>query len=503
MKLGDHLLSGAVLEPRALNELFPDWKNMNSPVKTEVTEDHIYGLLGDSIAVPLPVIDWQKNHGNYIISLGVFSRWLAEKAEELGVEIYSGYPGSELLYDEEGRVKGVATGDVGIGKDGKPTNHFERGFEFHAPITILAEGCRGSLSKQAIKKYGLHKEGQFQTYGLGVKEVWEVDPSKFHKGRVVHTVGWPIDINTYGGSFMYHWEDNKVALGMVVGLDYSNPYLSPYKEFQRWKHHKFISDVLKGGRCIAYGARALTEGGYQSIPELVFPGGALIGCSAGLLNVPKIKGNHTAMKSGMLAGEAVFNQLSKSKEYGQTLVEYPDSLKKSWVWEELYKARNIRPSFHKVGGNIGGFLYSGLDWLLFKGREPWTFQHNKPDNESTKKISEVTPIEYPKPDGVLSFDLLTNLQRSGTNHNEDQPPHLKVMNKDIPTELNLKEYGGPESRYCPAGVYEFVDKPEGGKRLQINAQNCLHCKTCDIKDPTQNINFTTPEGGGGPAYATM
>lgn len=499
--LGDHILSGAVLEPRALNELFPNWKELDAPVKTEVTKDELY-FLTETAAIPLPIISSQNNHGNYIISLGVLCRWLAERAEELGVEIYSGFPGSEILYDENGSVKGVATGDVGIGKDGKPTENFQRGFEFHSPITLFAEGCRGYLSKQLMKKFNLRDGVEPQTYGIGLKEIWEVDPSKFEKGKVMHTMGWPLPMSVYGGSFMYHWEDNKVSLGYVVSLDYDNPYMSPYREFQKLKLNPKIRNVLEGGRCIAYGARALNEGGFQSIPKLTFPGGALIGCTAGFLNVPKIKGTHTAMKSGMVAAESVVDILSKDKSYGQNPVLFEENMKKSWVWEELYKARNIRPSFNK-GGLLSGVFYTGLDWLFFKGREPWTFKHGKADHEKLKKASEVEKIEYPKPDGVITFDLLTNLQRSGTNHNEDQPPHLKVLDKDIPVNLNYKVYGGPESRYCPAGVYEFVDVEGGGKRLQINAQNCLHCKTCDIKDPSQNINFTNPEGGGGPAYATM
>lgn len=489
------------MDPKAITELFPNWKELGAPLHTTVTEDHTYFLTSQH-AIPCPVIGHQQNHGNYIVSLSQVTKWMAEQAEQLGVEIYPGFAGSELLFNDEGAVVGVATGDQGIGKDGNPTNEFQRGMELRAPITLFAEGVRGSLTKQLLKKYNLNKNSDVQTYGIGLKEVWEVSPEKFKKGSVSHTLGWPMDYSTYGGSFMYHWEDNKVAIGYVVALDYKNPYLSPYQEFQRWKQHPLIRKTLEGGKCLSYGARAINEGGVQSLPDLIFPGGALLGCGAGFLNVPKIKGSHNAIKSGILAAESAFDALSKDKKEGQLLASYPDKVKNSWLYKELYEARNIRPAFN--WGLIPGVLYAGIDWLLLKGREPWTFAHGRPDNEKTEVASKHQPIQYPKPDGVISFDLLTNVARTGTNHNEDQPAHLKLTDPKIPVDVNLKLYAGLESRYCPAGVYEYPKDQDGKQtRLQINAQNCIHCKTCDIKDPTQNITWTTPEGSGGPGYTIM
>ncbi|XP_049847885.1 uncharacterized protein LOC126304749 [Schistocerca gregaria] len=503
-QVGSHCLSGAVLDPVALNELFPNWKDMGAPLVSPVVQDRFFWLTS-SRAIPLPVITAQKNHGNYVISIAELTRWLARQAEELDVEIYPGFPASGLLYNEAGQVVGVVTGDQGIDRHGNRTSEFQPGMELRAPITLLAEGARGSLSKEAVRKFGLaEKPVQHQTYGLGLKELWEVQPSKFKQGLVTHTMGWPMNLETWAGSFVYHWRDNLVSLGYVVALDYKNPYLSPYQEFQRWKQHPSVRSLLERGRCVEYGARALNEGGFQSIPRLTFPGGALIGCAAGFLNVPRIKGNHTAMKSGMVAAEAVFNALSKSADEGQQLSEYPELLRNSWVHQELYRYRNVRPSFRY--GILPGILYTGLDWLILKGREPWTLSHGTPDHAKTKKAANCRPILYPKPDNTISFDLLTNLQRSGTNHNENQPPHLKILNKETPLQVNYKDYAGLESRYCPAGVYEYIDTPtpQGTKpRFQINAQNCLHCKTCDIKDPTQNIKWVPPEGGGGPNYANL
>lgn len=499
-------MSGAVMDPKAITELIPNWKELGAPIRTKVTDDKTL-FLTSTMAIPCPVITHQQNHGNYIVSLSQVTKWMSEQAEQLGVEIYPGFSGSELLYNDKGAVVGVATGDQGIGKDGKPTSEFQRGMELRAPITLLAEGVRGSLTKQAMKKFSLTKNSEPQTYGIGLKEVWEIKPENFKQGLVTHTVGWPASMKNYEGSFLYHWEDNKVALGLVVGLDYENPYLSPYREFQKWKHHPAISSVLEGGRCLSYGARAINEGGVQSLPELIFPGGALLGCAAGFLNVPKIKGSHNAIKSGKLAAESAYEAVMKIQDGqdvsgGVLLKSYPESVKNSWLYKELHEVRNIRPSFH--WGLIPGMIYTGLDWLLMRGREPWTLSHGAPDHKRTLPADQCTPIEYPKPDGVLSFDLLTSVARTGTNHNEDQPAHLKLADPSIAVNVNLAKYAGLESRYCPAGVYEFPKDQDGKQnKLQINAQNCIHCKTCDIKDPTQNITWTTPEGGGGPGYTMM
>lgn len=474
---------------------------MGAPLNTPVTKDR-FRFLTETSSFPLPLVPTLHNEGNYIVSLGNVVRWLGEQAEKLGVEIYPGYAGSEILYHEDGSVKGVATNDVGLDKQGKPKDQFQRGMELHAKVTFFAEGCHGSLTKSIIKKYNLRSTSQFQTYGIGLKEVWEIDPAKHELGSVLHTIGWPLNPDTYGGSFMYHWENNQVSIGYVVGLDYKNTYLSPYKEFQRFKHHPLIKQYLEGGKCVQYGARAINEGGVQSIPKIAFPGGVLLGCSAGFLNVAKIKGTHLAMKSGMLAAEAAFDTIQNGSGTDPVFLDnYEESVKSSWIWSELNQVRNIRPAFEKWG-LYGGSLYSGVDMLFLKGKTPWTFKHHTPDHLTTKPKEECKKIEYPKPDGKISFELLENLARSGTNHESDQPVHLTLKDKNVPVERNFKIFDGPENRFCPAGVYEYVDDEEkGGKRLQINAQNCLHCKTCDIKDPSQNINWVVPEGGGGPKYS--
>jgi electron-transferring-flavoprotein dehydrogenase len=492
-EVGAHILSGAVIEPRALAELFPDWKERGAPLETPATEDRFL-YLTKTKAVKLPTPPQMHNEGNYIVSLGNVCRWLGSQAEALGVEIYPGFAAAEVLYTEDGRVRGVATGSMGIGKDGQPTENFQPGVELHAKETIFAEGCRGSLSKTLMERFHLCDGVQPQTYGLGVKELWEIDSAKHRPGLVIHTVGWPLDSSTYGGSFLYHLEGNQVAVGFVVGLDYSNPYLSPFEEMQRFKTHPAIRPFFEGGRRIAYGARALSEGGLQSLPKLDFPGGVLIGDAAGTLNTPKIKGTHTAMKSGMVAAETVFARLKE----GATGT-FREALEKSWVWDELSAARNIRPSFRF--GLFGAMAYSAIDTYLFRGKAPWTLRHHA-DHEQLKPAAEAKPIEYPKPDGKITFDRLSSVFISNTNHEENQPPHLQLKDPAKAVEVNWKVYAGPEGRYCPAGVYEFL-QDEAGTRLQINAQNCVHCKTCDIKDPTQNINWVVPEGGGGPNYPNM
>jgi electron-transferring-flavoprotein dehydrogenase len=497
-EVGAHILSGAVLEPRALNELIPDWKEKGAPLNTPAKEDRFLFLTATR-AIRLPTPPQMHNEGNYIVSLGNICRWLGQQAEAAGVEIYPGFAAAEVLYDENGRVAGVATGDMGIGKDGQPTANHQPGMELRARYTIFAEGCRGSLTKTLFERFKLREGADPQTFGLGIKELWEVDPAKHHPGRIVHTLGWPLDSATYGGSFLYHLENNQVAVGFVVGLDYENPFLSPFEEFQRFKNHPAIRPTFEGGRRISYGARALNEGGFQSIPKLVFPGGVLIGCTAGFLNVPKIKGSHNAMKSGMLAAEAVFKAATGGED--AALDAYPESIKASWIWDELYRVRNVRPAFHR--GLWAGLIYSALDTYLFRGKAPWTF-HHKPDNKSLKRAKDAKPIAYPKPDGVVSFDRLSSVFLSNTNHEENQPAHLKLRDPGVAIRVNLAEYDAPEQRYCPAEVYEIV-RDAGGQnpRLQINAQNCVHCKTCDIKDPTQNIDWVTPEGGGGPNYPNM
>ncbi len=498
-EVGAHILSGAVLEPRSLTELFPDWAERGAPLKTEAKEDRFLYLTASG-STRLPTPPQMHNHGNYIISLGNLCRWLGEQAEALGVNVFPGFPAAEVLYREDGSVKGVATRDMGIARDGKRKDSFEPGVELHARQTIFAEGCRGSLTKGLFERFDLRQGVDPQTYAIGIKELWEVAPEQHHQGLIVHTIGWPLKSDTYGGSFIYHLEDNQVAVGCVVGLDYSNPHLSPFEEFQRFNTHPKIRPTFEGGRRVSYGARALNEGGFQSIPKLTFPGGMLVGCGAGFLNVPKIKGTHTAMKSGMTAAEAVFEALDNDGA-GNEITSYPERLRKTWLWDELYRARNIRPSFHK--GLWAGIAYSGLDTYLLRGRAPWTF-HHRPDHTSLKKASECEPVEYPRPDGQISFDRNSSVYLSGTNHEEDQPVHLTLKDASVPIDVNLALYDAPEQRYCPAGVYEIVREADGSNpRLQINAQNCVHCKTCDIKDPTQNIHWVTPEGGGGPNYPNM
>ena len=498
-EVGTHILSGAVLEPRSLDELIPDWQDRNAPLDTPVTADK-FMFLTESSAIRMPTPPSMKNHGNYIISLGNFCRWLGEQAEALGVEIYPGFPAAEVLYDENGAVRGIATGDMGIGKDGQPTDNYMRGMELHAKQTIFAEGCRGHLTKTLFEKFDLREGKDPQTFAIGLKELWDIDPEKSKPGLAWHSVGWPLTSDTYGGSFLYHLNGNQVAVGYVVGLDYSNPHLSPFEEFQRFKTHPAVRDVFEGGRRVSYGARALNEGGFQSVPKLTFPGGCLVGCTAGFLNVPKIKGTHTAMKSGMIAAEAIFESLD-SMETGYEPASYADQLQKSWLWAELYKVRNVRPGFSR--GLWLGLAHAALDTYLFFGRAPWTLRHNA-DHLALKKASEAPKIDYPKPDGVVSFDRNSSVFLSGTNHEENQPAHLKLKDESVPIVHNLALYDAPEQRYCPAGVYEIVRNDDGSDpRLQINAQNCVHCKTCDIKDPTQNIVWASPEGGGGPNYPNM
>ncbi len=502
-EVGAHILSGAVLETRALDELLPNWKQDGAPVNTPVSAER-FMFLSETGSLSWPT--WtlppaMHNRGNYIISLGNLVRWLGEQAEALGVEIYPGFAAAEILYDDGGAVVGVATGDMGITKTGERGPNFQRGVELRAKVTLFAEGCRGSLGKQIIDRFDLRAGAQEQTYGIGLKELWEIAPDKHQPGLVVHTAGWPLDRGTYGGSFLYHLENNQVAIGFVIGLDYRNPYLSPFEEFQRFKTHPAIRPTLEGGRRTAYGARALNEGGLQCLPKLSFPGGALIGCEAGTLNMPKIKGTHTAMKSGMLAAETAFGAL-RSAAATPDLAGYEDAFRKSWVHDELHRARNVRPAFK--WGLIGGTLYTGVDQTVLRGKAPWTLRHAHADHESLQTAASATPIEYPKADGVVSFDRLTNVAYSATNHEEDQPAHLTLKDDTVPITTNLAEYDAPEQRYCPAGVYEIVTDDAGGApRLQINAQNCVHCKTCDIKDPTQNIVWVVPEGGGGPNYPNM
>ncbi|MEE8533515.1 MAG: electron transfer flavoprotein-ubiquinone oxidoreductase [Alphaproteobacteria bacterium] len=497
-EVGAHILSGAVIEPRALDELLPDWKERGAPLNTPAGVDRFL-LLTERKALRLPTPPQMHNRGNYIISLGNLCRWLAERAEEAGVEVYPGFPAAEVLYADDGRVRGVATGDMGVARDGSHKPGYERGVELHARYTLFGEGCRGSLTKGLFERFDLRGGVDPQTFGIGIKELWEVDPARHRQGLIIHTIGWPLDTRTYGGSFVYHLEDNQVAVGFVIGLDYENPHLSPFDEFQRFKTHPSMRPFFEGGRRIAYGARALNEGGLQSIPKLAFPGGALIGCTAGFLNVPKIKGTHTAMKSGMLAAEAAFEALGKADAAG--LDGYEIALKASWVYDELRLVRNIRPGFRY--GLWGGLAYAALDSFVLRGRAPWTF-HHRPDHAHLKRKDACPRIAYPKPDGEVSFDTNSSVFLSGTNHEEDQPVHLQLADPSVPIDVNLALYDAPEQRYCPAGVYEILRDADGGNpRLQINAANCVHCKTCDIKDPGQNINWVTPEAGGGPNYPNM
>ena len=498
-EVGAHILSGAVVEPRALNELIPDWKERGAPLNTPATEDRFLFLTRES-SYKLPTPPSMNNHGNYIISLGNLCRWLATQAEELGVEIYPGFAAAEVLYNDDGAVVGVATGDMGVGRDGQPTDQFAPGMELRARYTLFAEGCRGSLTKTLFDRFNLRDGVDPQTYGIGIKELWEIDPAKHQPGKIIHTVGWPLDASTYGGSFLYHLENNQVAVGFVIGLGYSNPHLYPFEEFQRFKTHPDIRPTFEGGRRIAYGARAISAGGLQSIPKLTFPGGVLIGDTAGFLNMPKIKGTHTAMKSGMIAADAVFAAV-KAGRSADEVTEYPEQFRQSWLWQELHQVRNIKPSFS--WGLWAAMAYSALDTYVLRGKAPWTL-HHKPDHEKLKPASECSKIEYPKPDGKVSFDRLSSVFISNTNHEEDQPCHLQLKDPTVPIQINLALYDAPEQRYCPAGVYEIVRDNDGNNpRLQINAQNCVHCKTCDIKDPTQNINWVTPQGGGGPNYPNM
>lgn len=500
-EVGAHILSGAVLEPRALNELFPDWKDKGAPLNTPVTSDQFL-FLTQKNSFKLPTPPQMNNHGNFIISLGNLCRWLAEQAEALGVEIYPGFAASEILFNEDGSVKGVATGDMGRGKDGTETENFTPGIELHAKQTIFSEGSRGSLTKVLFDRFNLRSDSDPQTYAIGIKELWEVEPEKHQEGLALHSVGWPIDSSTYGGSFIYHLEGNQVSVGYVIGLDYKNPHLSPFDEFQRFKTHPKIRPLFEGGRRIAYGARALNEGGFQSIPKLTFPGGLIVGCGAGFLNVPKIKGTHTAMKSGMTAAEAVENAFrTRGLEPGAEIDDYKARLEKTWLWDELHKVRNIRPGFR--AGLMLGLINAGIDTILFRGKAPWTLR-NHHDHETLQLAAHCQKIDYPRPDGVVSFDKPSSVFLSNTNHEENQPVHLKLNNSSVPVNFNLRLYDAPEQRFCPAGVYEIIADEEGeNPQLQINAQNCVHCKTCDIKDASQNINWVVPEGGGGPNYPNM
>ncbi|MEW5704538.1 MAG: electron transfer flavoprotein-ubiquinone oxidoreductase [Pseudomonadota bacterium] len=502
-EIGAHILSGAVLEPRALDELLPDWKERGAPVRTAVAEEKFL-FLSEKGGLAFPTFllpSAMHNRGNYVISLGNLCRWLGQQAEALGVEIYPGFAAAEVLYDQDGGVRGVATGDMGVGRDGEKLATYQPGIELHAKYTFFAEGCRGSLGKGLGARFGLSAGAEPQTYGLGIKELWEVEAGKHRPGTVLHTAGWPLTSDVYGGAFLYHLEDRQVAVGFVVGLDYANPYLSPYDEFQRFKQHPQIRPLFEGGKRVAYGARALNEGGLQALPKLVFPGGVLIGCEAGTLNVPKIKGTHTAMKSGMLAAEAAFAAIRAGRQ-GDTLAAYAEAFRNSWAHDELHRARNVRPSFH--WGLWAGTLYTGIDQLLFRGRAPWTLRHGRADHARLRTKTQARPIAYPKPDGVVSFDKMSSVFLSNTNHEENQPSHLVLKDPKTAIAVNLERFDSPESRYCPAGVYEIVRDDAGANpKLQINAQNCVHCKTCDIKDPTQNIQWVVPEGGGGPNYPNM
>ena len=502
-EVGAHILSGAVMDPRALNELLPDWQSLNAPLNAPVSEDRFLFLTeGGSHKVPdfmLPACF--RNHGNYVVSLGNVCRWLGQQAEGLGVEIFAGFAAATVLYGDDGIVLGVVTGDMGIGRDGKPTGGYQPGMELHARYTFFAEGCRGHLGRQLQERFALRAGADPQVYGIGLKELWEIRPEQHRQGLVVHTAGWPLASDTYGGSFLYHLENSQVSIGFVVGLGYSNPYLNPYEEFQRYKTHPAIRPFLEGGKRIAYGARAISAGGLQSLPRLVFPGGCLIGDDAGFLNASRIKGSHAAMKSGMLAAEAAFDALGASRSHDE-LGAYPEAFRASWLHEELHRARNFKPWMSK--GLAVGTLMVGVDQAVFGGRAPWTLHHAHADHETLRKRSEVQPIAYPKPDGVVTFDRLSSVFVSNTNHAEDQPVHLTLKDPSVPIQVNLELYDAPEQRYCPAGVYEIVRDADGkNPRLQINAQNCVHCKTCDIKDPTQNIVWVAPEGGGGPNYPNM
>ncbi|ONH57190.1 electron-transferring-flavoprotein dehydrogenase [Pseudomonas cedrina] len=508
-EVGAHILSGAVFEPRALNELFPDWKALGAPLNTPVVRDDIYVLRSSDASTKVPdffVPKTMHNEGNYIISLGNLCRWLAQQAENLGVEVYPGFAAQEALFDENGVVRGIITGDLGVDREGKPKEGvYTPGMELRGKYTLFAEGCRGHIGKQLIKRFNLDSDADTQHYGIGLKEIWEIDPAKHQPGLVVHTAGWPLDImgneNT-GGSFLYHLENNQVVVGLIVDLSYRNTFLSPFDEFQRLKHHPVLAQYLEGGKRISYGARALAKGGINSLPKMVFKGGALIGCDLGTMNVAKIKGSHTAMKSGMLAADAVAERLLAQSEGGDELTNYVEGFKASWLYEELFASRNFGAAMHKFGPILG----AGFNWFdqnILGGKMPFTLHDTKPDYACLKLAKDSKKIDYPKPDGKLSFDKLSSVFISGTNHEEEQPCHLKLKDPSIPIGTNLPLYDEPAQRYCPAGVYEVVTKEDGEKRFQINAQNCVHCKTCDIKDPSQNITWITPEGAGGPTYPNM
>jgi electron-transferring-flavoprotein dehydrogenase len=498
-EVGAHILSGAVMDPRALTELIPDWKEKGAPMGTAVTEDKFLFLTQKgSRGTPnwlLP--ECFHNKGNYIVRLGNVTRWLGEQAEALGVDLFPGFAATEVLYSESGAVRGVATGDMGVARDGTPTAHFQPGMELHARYTVFAEGSRGQLGRELIARYKLDAGRDPQSYGIGIKEMWEVDPSQSQPGLVVHTAGWPLDSDTYGGSFLYHMADNLVAVGLVVGLDYANPWLSPFEEFQRYKTHPAIRATFEGGKRIAYGARSLTAGGLLSLPKLCFPGGVMVGCEAGVLNASRIKGSHSAIKTGALAAEAAFDAIVADRRHDE-LIAYPTSFESSWLHAELNKSRNFKQWFKK--GRTIATLMTGVEQWLLRGKMPWTLHHSKPDHACLQPAAECARIEYPKPDGKLTFDRLSSVFISNTNHAEDQPVHLTLKDPSIPVALNLAKYAGPEARYCPAGVYEFIKTDTGEDRLQINAQNCVHCKTCDIKDPSQNIVWVAPQGGEGPVY---
>jgi electron-transferring-flavoprotein dehydrogenase len=503
-EIGTHILSGAVIEPRALTELIPDWAEQGAPLHTPVTEDQVFFLTGEESSIKTPnflVPSSMHNQGNYIVSLGSVCRWLGEQAEALEVEIYPGFAAAEILYDENGSVKGVATGDMGRSASGEEKPSYELGMELHAKYTVFAEGCRGHLGKQLIEKFALSSDCDPQHYGIGLKELWEVEESKHQPGLVVHGTGWPLDKSSSGGFFLYHLEERQVAVGLIIDLNYSNPYLSPFDEFQRFKHHPVISNILNGGKRLSYGARAITKGGLNSLPKMSLPGALIVGCDAGTLNFAKIKGTHSAMKSGMVAAETLFDKLSQGDEGGSDLTQYADNFRASWVYDDLYRSRNFGPALHKFGLYLGS-AFNYIDQTLCKGKLPFNFHDRIADHATLKRADESVEINYPKPDGVLSFDKLSSVFISNTNHEEDQPCHLTLKNADIPISINLPDFAAPEQRYCPAGVYEIVEE-QGESKLQINAQNCVHCKTCDIKDPSQNITWVVPEGGGGPNYPNM
>ena len=508
-EIGGHILSGAVIDPRGLQELLPDWAKQGAPLHTPVTEDQFLFLSENGqTRVPTALLpSCFKNHGNYIASLSDLVKWLGQQAEALGVEIYPGFAAAEVLYNPQGEVCGIATGNMGVGKDGKPTSQFQPGMELRARYTLFAEGSRGHLGRQLIERFNLNRNADPQSYGIGIKELWQVSPEQSKPGLVVHTAGWPLDSQTYGGSFLYHLNNQQVAIGLVVGLNYRNPWLSPFEEFQRLKSHPAIGQTLEGGKRLGYGARAITAGGLNSLPELIFPGGALIGCEAGFLNASRIKGSHAAIKTGMLAAEACVQALQQP-ESPALLTDYPKTFRASWLYDELYRARNFKPAMSK--GLWLGTLLVGIDQTLFGGRAPWTLHNRKPDHAYHEPADQHSPIQYPKPDGLMRFDRLSSVFLSNTNHEENQPAHLTLKDNTVPVALNLTRYAGPEARYCPAGVYEYLNDqgqpvvtPGDGAQLRINAQNCVHCKTCDIKDPSQNIVWVSPEGGGGPNYAGM